>query len=138
MTRDDILAHLKNETGEALVVLPWWLETWGKLDDPEIRQVVTWTPRQAGKSTFLSVTAVLTLLLVAGAYAVFIAAAEPQAQAIFARKIRRPLERLLRVLGVSPRELIVTKRSIEYPELGSKIEVIATDERRCRAARSAC
>jgi len=129
MTRDDILAHLKNETGEALVVQPWWRECWAKLDDPAIVQVVPWRVRQDGKSTFLAVTAVLALLLVTGAYVVFIAAAEPQAQAIFARKIRRPLERLLRALGVSPRELIVTKRSIEYPELGSKIEVIATDER---------
>jgi hypothetical protein len=129
MTRDEILTALTNETGGPLVQLSWWGPTLAALVDPKILQVVLWVVRQAGKSTFLATIAILTLLTVPGAYVVFIAASEPQAQSIFHRKIRRVLERLLRALGADRRSLLITKRSIEFPEIGSKLEVLATDER---------
>jgi hypothetical protein len=128
MTRADILAVLRNEQGEPLLVFPWWSEAFAALDDATVRALILWSPRQQGKTTFLATDAILTLLTVPNSYSIYIAAAEPQSQAIFNRKIRRPLERLLRDLEVGLRSLILTKGSVEFPELGSKLEVPATSE----------
>jgi hypothetical protein len=128
LTRAEVLSKLTNETGRPIVQLSWWARAWAAFDDPSVLQLLLLVVRQAGKSTFAAAVALVVLLTVEGSYIVFIAASEPQAQSIFARKFRRVLERLLRALGVDRREVLITKRSIEVPALGSKLEVLATNE----------
>jgi hypothetical protein len=128
LTRAEILSRLRNEQGAALVRLSWWPAAFEALDDPSKLQLGFSTPRQGGKSTFLSTLAILELLTRPNSYTAFIAAGEAQAQAIFHRKIRRVVERLLRAERVDRRELRVTKKSLEFEALGSKLEVLATNE----------
>jgi hypothetical protein len=128
MTRAGLERVFTNERGQPLQRLSWWDATEQSLDDASVLQTVVWAPRQSGKSQFLAKEAVWRLFSTPGSYVLYIAAAESQSQAVFARKLRRPLERLLKELGVGKRAAIVTKKSIELLEYGSKLEVVATSE----------
>jgi hypothetical protein len=128
ITRAELIPLLTNEAGAPLVQLAYWTPAFVHLDDPGKRAVLLWLARQRGKSTLAAVVAILRVLLVPGSYVLMVAASEGQAAAIFLRKLRRVLERLLDRLGIKRSALIITKRSVEVLELGSKIEVVATSE----------
>ena len=127
-TRAELLTALKNEQGEALVRLSWWEDAWRALDDPGVLACVLWLARQCGKSTFLAFEFLFRLLTQPGVFLLYLAASESQSQSVFLRKLRRPAERLLRDLRVDPRALVITRRSIENKEIGSRLEVVATSE----------
>lgn len=128
MTPDELDGALKNEAGQALRPLGWWGAADGALADPAAVVVALHLMRQAGKTTYLARKAVQTMVMEPGSYIVFVTASETQAQSVFHRKLRRPVERMLKALGVAAREVIITKRSLELKEMGSKVEVIATSE----------
>lgn len=70
------------------------------------------------------------LLLRPGAYVVLAAASETQAGAIYFRKIKKPLERMLQLRGVGSslrKHIRTTKRGVELSN-GAALEVIATNE----------
>src|SRR2546425_39047 len=94
LTRADVRAHLTNEVGEPLVVLPWWTSAFAALEDPAIHELLLKLVRQKGKSQLLAAIAVTEALCVPNSYTVLVAASEAQQTAIFARKLRKPLERL--------------------------------------------
>lgn len=134
MTRDqlhglrlNVIQHLTNEAGYPLEVLPWWREALTALDDPNIRELILLLLRQDGKSTLCGALANTELLCVANSYTVLVAASERQQQVIFDRKVRKPLERLLRALGkqVSAR---FTRNGVEFPDRNSALEVVASTE----------
>jgi len=127
LSRLELVCKLTGEVGQPLVILPWWASAFAALDDPAIRELLLWLMRQAGKSQCLSAMADTELLLRPGSYTIYIAASGDQAGAVYHRKIRRPLERLLTTLGM--RDAVrLTRRGIEIPELGSALEVLATNE----------
>jgi hypothetical protein len=128
MTREELYRVLKNEQGQPLVILPWWGEMRAALADSAVTVVAISARRQDGKTTACTVEALATAMEEPGTYITFLTAAEQQAQSIFARKIRRPAERMLDTLGVPRRHVLITKRSIEFLEFGSKVEVLATSE----------
>jgi terminase large subunit-like protein len=126
--RAAVIRELTNEAGKPLAVLPWWEPALAAMNDPTKREIVLHLPRQSGKSQFLAVLALTELLTRPGAFILLIAAGADQATAIFARKVRRPLERLLREKGIERRHVIITRRSVEFPDLGAKLEVVPTTE----------
>jgi hypothetical protein len=128
LSRLDLAAKLTGDFGQPLEMLPWWREALTRLDDPDCHALVLNVPRQAGKTQLLAVMAVSELVLVPGSFVIFISASEAQAQSIFARKIRRLLERLLATLGLDRKRMSLTKRGVELLDLGSALEVIPTSE----------
>jgi hypothetical protein len=122
-----IVEQLTNEYGKPLVILPWWREAFAALDDPEIRELILWLMRQSGKSQWMAAAAVSELLITPGAYVVFLAAAEHQAAAVYTRKVRRPLEKLVKALGLTG-EVKFTQRGVEVPAFNSALEVLAANE----------
>ncbi len=127
LTRELILGRLTNEQGKQLKVLPWWTEGFTALDDPLMRELLMWLRRQSGKTTFLAVGAIIHLLTVRHAYIIFVSASENQASAIFHRKIRRPLERLLKAAKLE-NAVSITARSLEFIPGNAALEVIAPNE----------
>lgn len=127
LTRDQVLDHLTNEVGEPLVILPWWREAFAALDDPTKLELILRLIRQTGKSQLLAAIAQTELLCVPNSYTVLVAASEAQQQAIYARKIRRPLERLLKSLGLHGLAKF-TKHGVEIPDLNSALEVLVSTE----------
>ena len=129
MTRLELARHLTGEYGQPLVIPAWWREAFAALDDPAIRELLLWRPRQSGKSQCLAALAITEVLLRPDAYVVMAAASETQAAAIYARKIKKPLERMLRLPAAnSPfrKHVRITKRGIELSN-GAALEVIATN-----------
>jgi terminase large subunit-like protein len=129
MTRLDLAGRLTGEYGQRLAIPPWWRDAFAALDDPTIRELVLSRPRQSGKSQLLAALAITEVLLRPDAYVVMAAASETQAAAIYARKIKKPLERLLQLRGTaSPfrKHVLITKRGIQLSN-GSALEVIATN-----------
>jgi hypothetical protein len=129
MTRRDLEPMLTSDQGGPIVRFSWYPAVEDAIDDPTVRMVLISAMRQPGKTTKLKVEHLVHLLTVPNSYGIFLAAAETQSQSIFNTKFRRPFERLLDRLGVPRKSIIITKRSIEIPELNSKLEVLATDER---------
>lgn len=123
LTRRQVWEHLPNERGRALVPLSWTFTALDALDDSNICEVLLWCERQSGKSQWMAAAAASELLCIAGSYSIFIAAAEHQAEAVFLRKLRRPLERLARELGLDG-EIKFTRSGIEIPAFGSALEVL--------------
>jgi Terminase large subunit, T4likevirus-type, N-terminal len=124
----DIDQLLRNEQDEPLIALSWWAQADAALEDDGVRQVCIWMPRQSGKSQYLARTAVKHALQRRGAHVLVVTASEQQNQSIFHRKLRRPIERMVARLGIRRKDVLITRRSIEFIELGSKIEVIPTSE----------
>jgi hypothetical protein len=127
LTRRDVWRLLRNERGRPLREVSWTGQFLDGLDDPRVRLLMLWTRRQAGKTTHMVSGVASTLFTRPGAYVVFVSAAERQAEAIFNRKLRRPLEQLARELGIAD-ALRITQRTIEVPELGTAFEFMATNE----------
>jgi hypothetical protein len=127
LTRLDIIQRLRNEHGRPLRLLPWWTAALAELDDPNVREILLWLVRQAGKSQFLAAVAASELLTRPGSYTVYVSASADQAMAIFSRKLRKPLEALVRDIGMSG-SLRFTQRGIEVPEFNTALEVIASNE----------
>ncbi len=128
LSRAELEPLLTNELGKPLVRLPWWDEADAAMDDPTARLVALSLRRQEGKTQYQVKKAMEELLLKPGSYTLMVAASEGQQQSIFLRKIRRPFEALLARLGVKRSAAIITKKSIELLELGSKLEVVSTSE----------
>jgi hypothetical protein len=93
LARLDLVPKLTGEVGQPLVVLAWWASAFRALDDPAIRELLLWLPRQSGKSQWLATAAITELLLRPGSYTLYVAAGLDQAAAVYHRKLRRPLER---------------------------------------------
>src|SRR6266446_4567367 len=130
MTRLELAGRLTGEYGQPLAIPPWWRGAFEALDDPAIREILLSLPRQSGKSQCLAALAITELLLRPNAYVVMAAASETQAGAIYGRKIKKPLERMLQLRGAqSPwrKHVRITKRGIEL-STGAALEVIATSE----------
>src|SRR5205809_221134 len=82
--------------------------------------------RPSGKSQLLAAMALSELFTKPNAYVLMIADGRDQATAIFTRKIARPLDALLRELGLGKKDVAVTKNGVEIPALASMLEVIPT------------
>ena len=93
MTRAQIRARLTGDKGEPLVPLSWWAQADAALAEPGTRMVITWMARQRGKSQFLMIRSVEELLLMPNSFTLFVAASREQAEQIFHRKLRLPLQR---------------------------------------------
>lgn len=128
MTRLELVASLQGEVGQPLQILPWWQEAFVALDDPTKRELILWLPRQTGKSQCLAAMAHTELLTRPGSYTIFVSASENQAAAIYHRKIRRPLERLLKTMKAKAGTVTFTKRLIEVKDTGSAMEIVAPNE----------
>src|SRR5689334_12139441 len=124
-----LVSKLTGEYGQRLQVLPWWRAAFTALDNPDIRELIISLSRQAGKSQCLAAMAITELLVRPGAHVVMAAASEKQAGAIYERKIKQPLERMLQLRGVNARwrkHVMTTKRGVEL-STGATL-VIATNE----------
>ncbi len=128
MTRRELVGKLHGEYGQRLEILPWWEAGIEALDDPNVREMILWLPRQTGKSEFVMALAKSELLTIPGSYTLFIAASEQQAGAIYHRKLRRPLERQFKAVGAERRTIKFTKRGVELPTTGAALEIVATNE----------
>jgi hypothetical protein len=129
MNRIKLAAQLTGEYGQPLEIPSWWREAFGALDNSAIKELLLWRPRQSGKSQCLAALAITELLLRPGAHVVMAAAGERQARAIYERKIKQPLERMLQLRGVNAcwrKHVMTTKRGIEL-STGATLEVIATN-----------
>jgi len=130
MNRLELAARLTGEYGQPLEIPPWWREAFQALDNPAIKELLIGCPRQAGKTQCLAAMAITELLLRPGAYVVMAAASEKQAAATYARKIKKPLERMFQLRDPGSRwrkHITATKRGIELAN-GAALEVIATNE----------
>ena len=128
MTREQIRQRLTGDRNQRLRPLAFWAEMDAALDDPAVTIGVLLARRQIGKSQYLLLRAIENLLLRPSSFTLFVSASSDQAQALFRRKVRLPLVRLLRAAGLSDNTLTMTERSAENPALGSAIEVIAANE----------
>jgi hypothetical protein len=84
--------------------------------------------RQSGKTQFLMLRACEELLLVPNSYTLFVTASRDQAEAIFHRKLRLPLQRLLGAAGLPANTLKVTQHGAENPAINSALEIVASSE----------
>jgi phage terminase large subunit-like protein len=128
VTRAEIVVRLTNDKGQRLRPLPWWTRMAEALADPAIRIVLIQAIRQVGKTTAGLARAIEDLLLVPGSFTLFVSAGREQAEELFRRKCRRPLERLLRAAGLPSSTIRVTKTMAENPALGSALEIITPSE----------
>jgi hypothetical protein len=131
MNRLLLASRLTGEYGQPLELQPWWREAFAALDNPAINELLIWRPRQSGKSQLLAALAITELLLRPGAYVVMAAASEKQAAAIYTRKIKLPLVRLLHLARASSwwrKHVRLSKRGIEYTTGGAALEVMATNQ----------
>jgi len=131
MNRLGLVARLSGEFGQSLQIPARWREAFAALDNPGIKELLIWRPRQSGKSQCLAALAITELLLRPGAYVVMAAASERQAGAVYDRKIKKPLERMFRLRTPHAarwrKHIRTTKRGIEL-STGSTLEVVATNE----------
>jgi hypothetical protein len=125
LTRRQVIERLQGERGQALTILPEWEQALAALEDPATFEILLKTVRQWGKSQLLAGIGIAETVTVPGSYVIFVSASESQAGAIYARKIRKPVERLARQLGLAIR---TTKRGYEIPSLNSAFEVISPNE----------
>lgn len=125
LTRRQVIERLRGERSQALVIQPEWDQVLQALDDPAVHEILLKTVRQWGKSQLLAALGIAETVTVRGAYVIFVSAGETQATAIYTRKVRRPVERLARELGLVVR---TTKRGFEIPSLNAAYETIAPNE----------
>jgi hypothetical protein len=123
-SRLDVIQRLTGDHGGKLVPLSWWPQALAALDDERTREVVLWLKRQEGKSTFVAGSAASTILSKPNSYVLLVAGSEKQQKAIYTRKLRRPLERLMKTRGLDDLARF-TDNGIEIPALNSALEVIA-------------
>ena len=123
-SRLDVIKRLTGDHGGKLVPLCWWAQALAALDDQLTREVVLWLKRQQGKSTFVGGAAASTILTKPNSYVLLVAGSEKQQRAIYGRKLRRPLERLMKARKLDDLARF-TDNGIEIPALNSALEVIA-------------
>jgi hypothetical protein len=126
-SRRQVIDALPGERGQRLVVLPWWADALTALDNHAIREVILLLVRQAGKSQLLMAMAITELMLVPNSYIVLVAASEAQQHALYHRKLRRPLERVLDGLG-QRKAARFTQRGVEIPCWNAALEILAPTE----------
>jgi hypothetical protein len=127
LQRRAVAERLTNEYGEPIVLVPWLAELLDKIDAPAFLEYLLVLIRQCGKTTGLAVIAGTELLCVPNAYVQMVSASLGQSEATFGRKFRRPLERLLRDLGLSGAARF-SATGVEIPALGSEFRVVAPNE----------
>lgn len=127
LSRLEIIAHLPAEHGGPLVILPWWREFLTALDDPAKLLLLLCLIRQTGKSQLALATAVSELFR-PNSYTLFVSASQQQAEAIYHRKLRGPLRKLLAALGVSASAARFSKRGVELVAMNAQLEIIAPNE----------
>ncbi len=115
LTRASIAARLTGDRSQALVPLSWWPAMDDALDDPSVRVVVVQAERQSGKTQAALKRVAADLLLVPNSYSLFVGAGGVQSETVFARKLRRPLARLLRAAGLPASTIVMTKTTAEMP-----------------------
>jgi len=128
VSRLDVARRLTGEFGQPIELRQWWIGALEALDDDRVREIILSVVRQTGKSQLLSTMAISELLTKPGSYTVLMSASSDQATAIFLRKIKRPLERLLKELGMPKGYARFTLRGVEIPSLGSVLELLAANE----------
>jgi hypothetical protein len=124
VTRRELISKLYGEQGP-LTVLDWWDEALRALDDPTVHELLLKLSRQSGKSQLLAAMGTSELLLTPNSYTALLAASKGQQQAIYRRKLRRPLEKLLRD-WTTP--ITFTDNGAEVPSLNSALEILAVNE----------
>ncbi len=127
MNRLELIQRLPGEQGP-LVLLDWWRRGLIALDDPRIREIMLLLARQTGKSQFAAACAASELMCRAGSFTLLVSASEGQQRMIFERKLRQPLERLLRARsarGIQKPPILFTASGAEVPSTGAVLEVIA-------------
>src|SRR5262245_51257772 len=115
-SRLDVITRLTGDHGRRLTPFSWWAQALRGLDDKNTREIILWLRRQEGKSTFVAAAAASTILTRKNSYVLLVAGSEKQQRAIFARKLRRPLERLMKSLKLDDLATF-TKDSVEIPAL---------------------
>ena len=125
LTRRQVIERLRGERGQALTILPEWEQALRALEDPNIHEILWKAVRQSGKSQGAAAVGIAETVTVRSSYVIFVSASESQAAAIYSRKIRKPVERLARELGLTVR---TTQRGYEIPSLNSVLEVISPNE----------
>ncbi len=125
LTRRQVIERLTGDQGQPLTILPWWDEVLADLDNASVYEILIKMIRQTGKSQCCLGVAQAETFTVPSACVVYVSASGEQGAAIYARKVRRPVERLARALGI---RIQATQRGYEIPALGSTFEVIAPNE----------
>jgi hypothetical protein len=120
-----VLRRLTGERGQALTILSEWDAILRGLEDPDVHEILWKAPRQVGKTQGVAGVGIAETVVVPGAYVILMSASADQAEAIYARKIRRQVERLARELGL---KVTTTRRGYTFPTLGSALEVLAPNE----------
>ena len=64
----------------------------------------------------------------ANAFILFVTAGRDQADSVYTRKLRRPLQKLLRAAGLPASAIKTTKRGVENSALNSGLEILAANE----------
>jgi hypothetical protein len=126
-SRMDVISKLTGEHGKKLTPLSWWTPALRALDDRKTRELCLWLKRQEGKSTFVGACASSTILTKRNAYVLLVAGSEKQQKAIYHRKLRRPLERLMKQVGLDDLAHF-TANGVEIPAMNSAVEVIAPNQ----------
>jgi hypothetical protein len=128
VNRSAIEARLTGDRGQPLVPLTWWAAMDQALSDPAILITLLQLVRQAGKSTGLARRLTGDLLTVPHSASVFVSAGREQGEAIFARKFRGPIRRLLQAAELPATTVRMTKNTDECPALDSWLEVVTPSE----------
>jgi hypothetical protein len=126
--RLDVVRLLRNEFDQPPILLDWWRQAFEKLDEPTVHELVLSLVRQSGKSQFLAAAAWSNLLTQRDSYVLFVSASERQATAIFNRKISKPFAAVSRALRLPANSLVLTRRGVDVPDLGSTLETVAPNE----------
>jgi hypothetical protein len=126
-SRLDVISKLTNEQGKPLIPLSWWPQALAALDDEPVRELVLWLLRQEGKCTFLAAAVASTILTIPNAYVLLVAGSEKQQKAVYHRKLRRPLERLMTHVGLDDLAHF-TANGVEIAAMNSAVEVIAPNQ----------
>jgi len=126
LSRRDVLARLPAEHGGAITITDLIA---GLLDhiDTDTLLLIACGPRQIGKSQAGYALAV-TELFRPGSFTQIVSASGQQVESVFQRKLRRPLERLIRTLELPSGTVRFTARTVEIPAMGSAIEIAAPNE----------
>jgi hypothetical protein len=125
LDRMAVIERLTNEAGERVTILPWWRLVLDALDDPAKYEFILNLIRQVGKTEFLKCAGTSELLCRPNSYTVMVSASATQQQALYHRKLRRPLERFLDEMGLRDAARF-TATGVEIPALNSALECVVS------------
>ena len=96
------------------------------LDDPNVPLVLAVTRRQLGKSTLVAASAI-SELFTQNSYVLYVCASQAQGNAVWSRKVRGPLEKLLAEIGMEGSAQF-TAQSVTIPAFNSAMVVVSPNE----------